>query len=89
MDYIDGFSYIEPSLHLWDKAYLTTVNDGFDALLVSVCKNFIRTFAAIFISEIGPKFSFIVRSLCDTDISITVASYNNLVFVLFLFCQIV
>jgi hypothetical protein len=23
IDYINGFSYIEPSLHLWDEAYLT------------------------------------------------------------------
>jgi hypothetical protein len=24
---VDGFPYIEPSLHSWDEAYLTVVND--------------------------------------------------------------
>jgi hypothetical protein len=32
-DYIDGFSYIEPSLHPWYEAYLIALNDGFDVIL--------------------------------------------------------
>jgi hypothetical protein len=27
IDYIDGYLYVEPSLHLWDEAYLITVDD--------------------------------------------------------------
>jgi hypothetical protein len=41
VDYIDGFTYIEPSLHPWDEAYLIMMDDHFDVFLDSVCKNFI------------------------------------------------
>ena len=44
VDYINGFSYIKPTLHPWDEAYLIVVNDGFDRFLDSVCKNFIEYF---------------------------------------------
>ena len=30
VDYVDGFSYVEPSLHSWDEAYLIVVNDSFE-----------------------------------------------------------
>ena len=30
VDYVNGFSYIEPTLHPWDEAYLFFMNDGFD-----------------------------------------------------------
>jgi hypothetical protein len=40
--YIEGFLYIEPSLHPWDEVYLIVVNDAFDVSLDSVCKNFIE-----------------------------------------------
>jgi len=43
-NYIDGFSYIEPSLYLWDETYLIMMEDCFDVLLDSVCKNFIEYF---------------------------------------------
>ena len=42
--YVNGFSYIKPTLHPWDEAYLIVVNDGFDVFLDSVCKNFIEYF---------------------------------------------
>ena len=42
--YIDGFLYIEPSLHPWDIAYLIMVNDNFDVFLDSVCKKFVEYF---------------------------------------------
>ena len=32
------FVYIEPSLHLWDKAYLLMVNDLSEMFLALVCK---------------------------------------------------
>jgi hypothetical protein len=44
VNYINGFSYIMPTLHPWDEAYLIVVNDGFDVYLDSVCKNFIEDF---------------------------------------------
>jgi hypothetical protein len=44
VDYIDGFSYIKPSLHPWDEASLIMIDDRFDVLLVSVCENFIECF---------------------------------------------
>ncbi|KAL6033224.1 hypothetical protein STEG23_000033, partial [Scotinomys teguina] len=31
--YIDRLSYVEPSLHLWDKAYLVMVDNVFDVFL--------------------------------------------------------
>jgi hypothetical protein len=44
VDYVNGFSYIKPSLLPWDEAYLIGVNDNFDVFLDSVCKNFIEYF---------------------------------------------
>jgi hypothetical protein len=42
INYIDGFPYIQPSLHPWDEAYLIMVKDGFDVFLDWVCENFIE-----------------------------------------------
>jgi hypothetical protein len=36
VDYIDGFLYIEPSMHPWGEPYLIVVNDQFDVFLDSV-----------------------------------------------------
>jgi hypothetical protein len=36
MNYIDGFPYIEPSLHPWDEAYLFMMDELFDVFLDSV-----------------------------------------------------
>jgi hypothetical protein len=44
VDYIDGFSYIEPSLNPWDEAYLIMMDDHFDVFLDSVFKNFTEYF---------------------------------------------
>jgi hypothetical protein len=44
VDYINGFLYIEPSLHPWDEAYLIMVNDHFDVSLDLVCENFVEYF---------------------------------------------
>jgi hypothetical protein len=56
VDYINGFSYIKPTLNPWDEAYLIMVNDGLNVFLDLVCINFIEYFC-IDISEIGLKFS--------------------------------
>ena len=74
VDYIDGFPYIEPSLHPWDEASLIMVIDCFDVFFDLVDKNFIEYFASIFTREIGLKFSFFVGSSCGFGISIIVAS---------------
>jgi hypothetical protein len=37
VNYVNGFSFIEPTLHPWDKAYLTMMNDGFDVFFDLVC----------------------------------------------------
>ena len=33
LDYVDGFLYIEPSLHPWDETYLVRMDDCFDVFL--------------------------------------------------------
>ena len=44
VDWIDGFPYIDSSLHPWDEAHLIMVDDCFDVFLDSVDKNFIEYF---------------------------------------------
>jgi hypothetical protein len=44
LDYFDGFSYIKPSLHAWDGAYLVMMDNRFDVFLDSVCEDFIENF---------------------------------------------
>ncbi|KAL6084947.1 hypothetical protein STEG23_026955 [Scotinomys teguina] len=43
-------SYVEPSLHLWDKAYLVMVDNVFDVFLELVCQYFIEYFC-IYVHE--------------------------------------
>ena len=51
--HIDGFAYIEDSLHSWDKPHLIIVYDTFNMLLDSVCYYFVEDFASLFIINIG------------------------------------
>ena len=44
MEYVDSFSYVEPSLPLWVEAYMIMVEDLFGVFLDSVCKYFIEYF---------------------------------------------
>ena len=44
VDYVDGFPYIEASLHPWDEACLIMMDDCFDMSFGLVCKNFIEYF---------------------------------------------
>lgn len=44
VDYIIGFTYFDPSLHLWYEVNLIMVDDVFDVFLDSVCKYFIEYF---------------------------------------------
>jgi hypothetical protein len=73
-DYIDGFSYITLSLHPWNKTYFIRMDNCFDVFLDSVSKNLLRTFASIFIREIGLKFSNFIGSFCGLGIRVIVAS---------------
>jgi hypothetical protein len=73
VDYIDGFPYIESSLHPWDEAYLIVVNDHFGVFLDSVCENFIEYFC-IDIHKGNWSEVLFLGPLCGFGISITVAS---------------
>ena len=42
VDYVDGFPYIEPSLHPCDEAYLIMMDDCFDVFLDLVCVSSLR-----------------------------------------------
>ncbi|ERE84537.1 chondroitin sulfate synthase 3 [Cricetulus griseus] len=53
VDCIDGFSYVEPSLHPWDEAYLIMVDDFSDVFLELICQYFIEKIASIFMRDIG------------------------------------
>ncbi|ERE67428.1 hypothetical protein H671_7g18744 [Cricetulus griseus] len=44
VDYIDGFSYAELSLHPWHEAYLIVVDDFSDVFLDSICQYFIENY---------------------------------------------
>jgi hypothetical protein len=74
VDYIDGFPYIEPSLHPWGEDYLIMMHDHFDVFLDSIFEILLSIFALIFIREIGLKFSFFVGSLCGLGIRVIVTS---------------
>lgn len=45
MDYVNRSLYIEPTLHLWDEAYLILLNDGFGVFLDLVWENLLSIFA--------------------------------------------
>jgi hypothetical protein len=49
MDYIDGFSYIKPSLHPWNKTYLVRMDDCFNVFLDSVSENFINPNSCLYL----------------------------------------
>ena len=56
-DYVDGFPYIVPSLHLRDAAYLILMDHTIDEFLDSVFSTLLSIFASKFIREISMKFS--------------------------------
>ena len=74
VDYFDGFSYIEPSLHPWDEAFLIMMDVCFVVFLESSARIVLSIFAWIFIREIGLKFSIFVGPLCGLGIRVTEAS---------------
>ncbi|ERE84405.1 hypothetical protein H671_2g5990 [Cricetulus griseus] len=53
VDYIDGFLYVEPSLHPWAEAYLIIMDDFSDVLLDLNCQYFVEYFCIMFLRDIG------------------------------------
>ena len=70
VDYINGFLYIEPTLHFQDEVYLIMVIDAFDVFLDLVCKNFIEYFCIGIYKRDWMKFSFLFGSLYGLGIKV-------------------
>jgi hypothetical protein len=63
LDYVDGFPYIEPSLHPWDETYLVRMDDCFDVFLDSVSKNFIEENPLFLRQEHSSTFVFLGKRM--------------------------
>ena len=74
VNYVDGFLYIKPSLHPWNKTYLVRMDGCFNVFLDSDSENFIEYFCIDFQRKIGLKFSIFVGSFCGLGIRVIVAS---------------
>jgi hypothetical protein len=74
LDYVDGFPYIEPSLHHWDEAYLVRLDDGFDVVLDSVSENFIEDFCIHIHKGNWYEVLYHFGSFCGLGIRVIVAS---------------
>jgi hypothetical protein len=74
MDYVDGFPYIEPSLHPWNKTYLVRMDDCFNVSWNQLAIILLSIFASIVIREICLKFSIFVGLFCGLGIRVIVAS---------------
>jgi hypothetical protein len=51
VDYIDRFSYVEPSMHFWNEAYLIMVDDIFDVSCILFMSILLGIFASMFVME--------------------------------------
>ena len=51
--YTNRFSYVDPPLHLWDKADLIMVDDFSEVFLDSVVSILLSIFASMFMNETG------------------------------------
>jgi hypothetical protein len=74
VNYIDGFPYIEPSLHPWDKAYLIMMDDHVDVFVDLVCENFIEYFCINIHKENWSDFLFFVGYLCGLGLRVIVTT---------------
>jgi hypothetical protein len=63
--YSDRFLYVEPSLHLNDKAYLIMVDDLFDVFLNIVCKYFVEYFCICVYKKIVCNFLSLLHLCMD------------------------
>ena len=74
MEYIDGFSYIKPSLHPWNKTYLVRTDDCFNVFLDSVSKNLTEYFYIYIHKENWSEVLFLFGSCCVLGNRVIVAS---------------
>jgi hypothetical protein len=74
VDYIGGFSCIEPSLHPWDEAYLIMIDDVLEGSWIPFASILLSIFVSMITTEICQKFTFFVESLCGLVMRVTVAS---------------
>jgi len=74
VDYVDGFLYIEPSLHSWDEAYLIMMDDSFDVFLDSVSKNLFEYFDINIRKGNWSEVLFLSWVSCSLGISVIMAS---------------
>jgi hypothetical protein len=72
--YVDGFLYIESSLHPWAEADLILLDDPFNVFLYLFAIILLSIFASISIRETGLNFSFFFWSLCGLGIRVNVAT---------------
>jgi hypothetical protein len=72
--YIDGFSYIELSLHPCDEAYLLMLDNVFMCSLVYFVSILLSILASMYLKEIALKFCFFFEFLCSLHIRVTMAS---------------
>jgi hypothetical protein len=63
MNYIDKFSYVELSLHIWNETYLVIVDDILKYSWIWFASILLSIFTSIFMKKIVQKFSFIVEFL--------------------------
>ena len=73
VDYIDEFSYIEPSLLPWDEVYLIIIDDCFDLFFDLVCENFIEYICIDIHKGIWSEVLFL-GSFCCLGISLIMVS---------------
>jgi hypothetical protein len=62
MDYVDGFPYIKPSLHAWNKTYLVRKKIVLMSSWFRLMRILLSIFTSVFITEIGLKVSIFVGS---------------------------
>jgi hypothetical protein len=72
--YIYLLVYVELPLHPWDEANFFVVNNLSDICWIQFAIILLRSFALMFIKEIGPWFSFLEVSLSGFGMSVILAS---------------
>ncbi|ERE84279.1 hypothetical protein H671_2g6095 [Cricetulus griseus] len=62
VEYIDGCSYVEPSLHLWHDAYLIMLDEFSDKFMDSICQCFVEYFYINVHEGYCPQFDYFLES---------------------------
>jgi len=76
VDQVNGFKYIEPSLHPWNEAFLIMMGDRFDVFLdsASMIENFAIDIHKENLSEVLFLRWVFVGSFCGLGLSVIVTS---------------